>query len=198
MSWRSMFEIESHMEVQESTEPTDEPGAPRAEEPAKEDLETRQVVEFRLGEDYCAIDIGEVDSIVEIKKVTRIPRTPDSIDGVMDLRGETTAIIDPRTFLGVEGESPDADEQNVLVLDRPDDKQKIGIRVDEVREVATYTEDRIDTDDDLSNLDTQGISERVSRGIIRKSNGGEDDAADGDDLNLVVWVDIDAVIGQLK
>ncbi|WP_132059377.1 chemotaxis protein CheW [Halorussus amylolyticus] len=186
------------MEVQESTEPTDEPGAPRAEEPAKEDLETRQVVEFRLGEDYCAIDIGEVDSIVEIKKVTRIPRTPDSIDGVMDLRGETTAIIDPRTFLGVEGESPDADEQNVLVLDRPDDKQKIGIRVDEVREVATYTEDRIDTDDDLSNLDTQGISERVSRGIIRKSNGGEDDAADGDDLNLVVWVDIDAVIGQLK
>ncbi|WP_255767467.1 chemotaxis protein CheW [Haladaptatus halobius] len=42
-----------------------------------------------------------MDSIVEVKKGTRIPRTPDSIEGVMDLRGETTAIIDPKKFLSV-------------------------------------------------------------------------------------------------
>lgn len=178
---RSMFEIETTMEVQETADPADAPAA--------RDGETRQVVEFRLGEDYCAVDIDEVDSIVEIKKVTRIPRTPEPIDGVMDLRGETTAIIDPRRFLGVEGEGPDPVEQNVLVLDRPDDKQKIGIRVDEVLEVATYAEDRIDAADDLSNLDTKGIEERVSRGIIRKP--------DDEGLDLVVWVDVDAIIDQL-
>jgi purine-binding chemotaxis protein CheW len=155
------------------------------------DVPTRQVVEFRLGEDYCAVDIDEVDSIVEIKKVTRIPRTPDSIDGVMDLRGETTAIINPRTFLGVDGDPPDREEQNILVLDRPDDKQKIGIRVDEVLEVSTYPEDRIDTGDDLADLDTRGVEEQVSRGIIRKPT-------DDEGLDLVVWVDIDAIIDQLK
>lgn len=191
---RSMFEIETDMEVQETADPEDAPAA--------RDVETRQVVEFRLGEDHCAVDIDEVDSIVEIKKVTRIPRTPEPIDGVMDLRGETTAIIDPRRFLGVESEGPDPGEQNVLVLDRPDDKQKIGIRVDEVLEVATYAEDRIDTDDDLSNLDTKGIEERVSRGIIRKPVDAAANAADSDDaddsLDLVVWVDVDAIIGQLK
>ena len=187
----SMIEQESIMQVQDT-----DPGAAEddteaaAEAAADPNVETRQVVEFRLGNDYCAIDIGEVDSIVEIKKVTRIPRTAESIDGVMDLRGETTAIINPRTFLGVDGDAPESDEQNVLVLDRPDDKQKIGIRVDEVLEVATYTENQIDAGDDLSNLDTRGIEEEVSRGIIRKPNG--------DGLDLVVWVDIDAVIGQLK
>ncbi len=184
MSWRSMFEVESIMQAQE-TDGTAEEVPVEAR-----DVETKQVVEFRLGEDHCAVDIDEVDSIVEIKKVTRIPRTPDSVDGVMDLRGETTAIIDPRTFLGVEGEAPDPDEQNVLVLDRSDDKQKIGIRVDEVLEVATYAEDRIDTEEDLSNLETQGISERVSRGIIRKP--------DQAGLDLVVWIDIDAIIDQLQ
>jgi len=184
MSWRSMFEVESIMQAQE-TDGTAEELSVEAR-----DVETRQVVEFRLGEDHCAVDIDEVDSIVEIKKVTRIPRTADSIDGVMDLRGETTAIIDPRTFLGVEGEAPDPDEQNVLVLDRSDDKQKIGIRVDEVLEVATYAEDRIDTEEDLSNLETRGISERVSRGIIRKP--------DESGIDLVVWIDIDAIIDQLK
>ena len=163
---------------------------PESEEAPEKDVETRQVVEFRLGDDYCAVDIDEVDSIVEIKKVTRIPRTPDSIDGVMDLRGETTAILNPRTHLGIEGDAPEQAEQNVLVLDRSDDKQKIGIRVDEVREVSTYPVTQIDTEEDLSNLDTRGIEEKVSRGIIRKP---------GDDgLDLVVWVDVDVIIEQLN
>ena len=163
---------------------------PESEQAPEEDVETRQVVEFRLGDDYCAIDIDEVDSIVEIKKVTRIPRTPDPIDGVMDLRGETTAILNPRTHLGIEDDAPEQAEQNVLVLDRPDDKQKIGIRVDEVREVSTYPVTQIDTEEELSNLDTRGIKEKVSRGIIRKP---------GDDgLDLVVWVDVDVIIEQLN
>lgn len=193
-----MLRTERAMEVEETDTGTGvpgdsadppEPGDPDDSSEAR-NVPTRQVVEFRLGEDYCAIDIDEVDSIVEIKKVTRIPRTPESIDGVMDLRGETTAIINPRSFLGVEGEPPERDEQNILVLDRADDKQKLGIRVDEVLEVSTYPVDKIDTEDDLSDLDTRGVSEEVSRGIIRKP--------DGDGLDLVVWVEVDAMIDQLK
>ncbi|WP_435154477.1 chemotaxis protein CheW [Haladaptatus sp. DFWS20] len=98
-------------------------------EPVEDDAgEKTQVVEFRLGDDVCAIDIDQVDSIVVVKRVTRIPRTSDSIEGVMDLRGETTAIIDPKQFLSV---GSDERGEGVLVLDRPDDKQKIGIRLDE-------------------------------------------------------------------
>ncbi len=149
--------------------------------------EETQVVEFRLGEDVCAIDIEQVDSIVEVKKVTRIPRTQDSIEGVMDLRGETTAIIDPKEFLSVAtGERG----HDVLVLDRPDDKQKIGIRVDEVLDVTTHAAENIDRNDELENLDTRGIRDQIARGIIRKPND--------DGLDLVIWVDIDKIIDSIN
>lgn len=148
-----------------------------------------QVVEFQLGADICAVDISEVDSIVEITKVTRVPRTAESIEGVMDLRGETTAILDLRTFLGIDSTTDD-ETQNVLVLDRADDKQKIGLRVDEVLEVVTYAESQIDESDSLENLNTRGIEKRAAKGIIRKPVG--------DDLDLVIWVDIDKIIEELK
>ena len=149
--------------------------------------EETQVVEFRLGEDLCAIDIEQVDSIVEVKKVTRIPRTKESIEGVMDLRGETTAIIDPKKFLSV---ASDERGDDVLVLDRPDDKQKIGIRVDEVLDVTTHSSKHIDTSDDLENLDTRGIRDQISRGIIKKPDEGE--------IDLVIWVDVDKMIDSLS
>lgn len=160
-----------------------------SEDAVEQNVEHQQVVEFHLGEDRCAIDISTVDSIVEMRKVTRVPRTPAAVDGVMDLRGETTAIINPKEFLGIE-ETTAVDEQNVLVLDRADDKQKIGIRVDEVVEVTSHPVTRIDGSDDLDSLETEGMSSRVARGVIRKP--------EGDDLDLVVWVDIDAVINELK
>ena len=169
--------------VEEATEPE------KGEQEERDRGEEVQVVEFRLGGDSCAVDIDQVDSIVEMKKVTRIPRTPEAIDGVMDLRGETTAIVDLKRFLGIE----DQDErmaQDVLVLDRPDDKQKVGLRVDGVQEVSTYYTSQIDTDDDLANLQTQGFEERAARGIIRKPNG--------DDLDLLIWVDVEAIIDGLK
>ena len=164
-------------------------GGPDESEEATDQGEEVQVVEFQLGGDTCAVDIGQVDGIVEMKKVTRIPRTPDAIDGVIDLRGETTAIIDLRSFLGID-EQDSRQAQDVLVLDRPDDKQKVGLRVDEVQEVSTYYTDRIDSDEDLANLQTTGFEQRAAKGIIRKP--------DGDDVDLVVWVDVEAIIDGLK
>ena len=150
--------------------------------------EERQVVEFRLGADVCAIDIETVDTIVELTRVTRIPRTPPAVDGVMDLRGETTAIIDPKEFLGIEGER--TDDQKILVLDRADDKQKIGIRVDEVLEVATYWDGQIDRAEEITNLETRGIERRISKGLIRKPIE--------DEVDLVVWLDVDAMVDAIR
>lgn len=166
-----------------------ESGGPDQPEESVDRGEEVQVVEFKLGGDTCAVDIDQVDGIVEMKKVTRIPRTPEAIDGVMDLRGETTAIIDLRSFLGID-EQDDRQAQDVLVLDRPDDKQKVGLRVDEVQEVSTYYTDRIDSDEDLANLQTTGFERRAARGIIRKPND--------DDVDLIVWVDVEAIIDGLK
>ncbi|MFW6003570.1 MAG: chemotaxis protein CheW [Halanaeroarchaeum sp.] len=149
------------------------------------------VVEFALGEETCSMDIDFVDSIVESKQITRVPRAPDAVEGVMDLRGETTAVVDPREFLSV-GEG--GDEENILVLDRDDDKQKIGIRVDEVNEVSTYTERQVDRNGDLAGIESSAIDDELVKGVIRKPVGEIDDDGIPDDVRLILWLDIEALI----
>lgn len=158
--------------------------------------EAAHVVEFKLGDEVCAIDIAAVDSIVESKQVTRVPRAPDAVEGVMDLRGETTAIVDPREFLAIHG---DHDSDNILVLDRADDKQKIGLRVAEVTEVSGYAEHQIDRGSRLDRIGTSAIESELVRGVIRKGATlpGEADAAE-EDVALVLWLDIDKLIGSVS
>jgi len=152
------------------------------------------VVEFQLGDEVCAIDIGAVDSIVESKQVTRVPRAPDAVEGVMDLRGETTAIVDPREFLSIEG---DHDSDNILVLDRADDKQKIGLRVAEVTEVSGYGDHQIDRGDRVERIGTSAIKSELVEGVIRKG-ATEDEEEEDTEVELVLWLDIDRLIGSVS
>ena len=151
------------------------------------------VVEFLLGTERCAIDIDAVDGIVEMKQVTRVPRAPEAVDGVIDLRGETTAVVDPKTFLSVE-ETDGAG--NILVLDRDGDKQKIGIRVDEVLEVASYRESQVDGNGQLEGIQSSAIEGEIVKGIIRKPEGEIDEDGTPEDVTLILWLDIGALIAS--
>lgn len=64
--------------------------------------ETVQVLTFTLNEETYCVDIDHVTEIVEAGDVTAIPNAPAHVEGMMDLRGNTTTIIDPRGPLGVE------------------------------------------------------------------------------------------------
>lgn len=153
------------------------------------------VVEFALGEETCAIDIDSVDSIVETKQITRVPRAPDAVEGVMDLRGETTAVVDPKQFLSV-GKIEDA--ENILVLDRDDDKQKIGIRVDEVTEVGSYPRSQVDENGQLEGIESSALSADLIKGVVRKHVGPVDDDGIPEDVELVLWLDIDTLIASIS
>jgi purine-binding chemotaxis protein CheW len=153
------------------------------------------VVEFRLGNEVCAIDIDAVDSIVESKQVTRVPRAPDAVEGVMDLRGETTAIVDPREFLAIEG---DLASDNILVLDRADDKQKIGLRVAEVTEVSGYAEAQIDTGERVARIGTSAVEAELVKGVIRKGVVEDEEDEEAGEVELVLWLDIDRLIAVVS
>ena len=151
------------------------------------------VVEFTLGDELCAIDIDIVDSIVEMKQVTRVPRAPEAVEGVMDLRGETTAVVDPKEFLSV-GDA--ADEQNILVLDRESDMQKIGIKVDEVTEVGTYGESQVDESGELSGIESRALEADLLKGVIRKPTGELDEDGNPTEVALILWLDIENLIDR--
>lgn len=76
----------------------------------------RQYVVFRLeGQSYGA-DITVVREVGSMLPVTRLPNTPDYVDGVLDLRGEVLPVIDLRRRLGLPTRPADQ-ETRVMILD---------------------------------------------------------------------------------
>ncbi|MDY7081468.1 MAG: chemotaxis protein CheW [Halobacteria archaeon] len=165
-----------------------------------EDVEMVRVLEFVLGGDTYAIEVTDVSSIVEMSDitVTRLPRSPDAIDGVTDMRGEITAVLDLRKLLEVDEEHPS--KEFLLVLDWDDDRQKMGLRADDVLQVEAYAEGRIDYNAELDELESRGVSQKMIQGLIRKPTST--DGTDGNDedesgIELVCWLDIENVVSKL-
>ncbi|MFC6757700.1 chemotaxis protein CheW [Halomicroarcula sp. GCM10025894] len=104
--------------------------------------EVVRVLEFSLGEEYYCLDIEYVEEIVKRDAVTRVPNTPDFVDGVVDLRGQITTILEPKEMMDIEGEG----EQNLIIVFDPEqfeDQGAIGWVVDEVRQVVPVPESDI-------------------------------------------------------
>ena len=53
--------------------------------------ETRQYLTFKLGNEVFAIDVAKVREVLDFTTITEIPRTPDFMSGVINLRGKRGA-----------------------------------------------------------------------------------------------------------
>ncbi|SEV97342.1 chemotaxis protein CheW [Natrinema salifodinae] len=165
---------------------TDDPDRNRnsgGEEGKQEDLV--RFVFAAVGEHRLALPVDAVRTITEpADELTRVPRAPSAIEGLMDLRGEITAVIDPSVHFPV-SESRSKRER-LLVLDRPNDQQSAAIRVDTVLSVETVPERNVIDDasdhDDLSGdaLDHPLVAALVTQ--ERKRKQGRDPRADADSV----------------
>ncbi len=128
------------------------------------------VLEFDLGDNRYCVDIGYVAEIVNTDKLTPIPNTPEHIEGVMDLRGETTKIVNLRKTFG-EADSDDLGDRIIVFKRRRGSNERIGWLADEVHQVREIQTERVDTAVEGSEI----------AGIVRH----EDD--------FVLWIDPTAV-----
>lgn len=91
---------------------------------------------FKIGEELFAANVGKVISILELTRITKIPRTPDYIRGVINLRGMVLPIIDLRIKFGLESTEFTTNTCIlVLEIEMDDNSIKIGALVDSVQEV---------------------------------------------------------------
>ena len=132
-----------------------------------------QVLEFQLGgETYC-VSIDYVTEIVDVGDLTTVPNAPPHVEGVMDLRGRTTSIVNPKTVFGIDEAGA---EQRVVVFD-PNivaDQSAAGWLVDEVYQVVQVDPTQVD--------DSPGRgSDGSIRGVVKR------------DDDFVIWVDPAAV-----
>jgi purine-binding chemotaxis protein CheW len=58
--------------------------------------ETRQYLTFKLDEEVFAIDVAKVREVLDFTTITKIPRTPEFMSGVINLRGSVVPVVDLR------------------------------------------------------------------------------------------------------
>ena len=63
--------------------------------------EIRQYLTFRLGEEIFGLDVGKVREILDMTTITKIPRTPEFLRGVINLRGNVVPVVDMRLKFGL-------------------------------------------------------------------------------------------------
>ncbi len=145
------------------------------------------VVEFRIANGYYAMDVQIAREIVEMMEITPIPRSPDYITGVTNLRGEVTNIINISKLIGLP-ESVASETQRIIVL-MPEAAQgsNVGIIVDDVRSVMQVDEKNVEA---LGEGLSSDVTEYV-KGIIKM----KEDASDT--MRLIIWVDMQKVLNQI-
>ncbi|MFQ3550290.1 MAG: chemotaxis protein CheW [Armatimonadota bacterium] len=65
------------------------------------DDESCQLVVFELSGEAYGVDIGSVNTIIRMQEVTEVPRTPDYVEGVINLRGNIIPVVDLRKRFGL-------------------------------------------------------------------------------------------------
>lgn len=83
---------------------TDDPG-PRSQQEvpviAAETALSTQYLTFQLAEEVYALDIGKVREVLDYTTVTSVPRTPDFMRGVINLRGSVVPVVDLKVKFGM-------------------------------------------------------------------------------------------------
>ena len=114
---------------------------------------------FKLLNEEYGLEILKVREIIGMMSITKVPRTPDFVRGVINLRGKVIPVINLRKKFGMEN-IDDTEETCIIVVDvaHGEDTLQIGILVDSVSEVLDIKgEDIEDAPSFGTNLDTDFI-----------------------------------------
>jgi purine-binding chemotaxis protein CheW len=100
---------------------------------------------FKLAEEEYGLEIIKVQEIIGLMPITKVPRVPDYIRGVINLRGRIIPTIDLRTKFDLE-RVEDTEKTCIIVVEvmSPKGKINVGIIVDEVAEVLDVAGNEID------------------------------------------------------
>jgi purine-binding chemotaxis protein CheW len=96
--------------------------------------DTRQYVLFRLGPEEYGLPIAKVSSIIRYEATTPVPRSPDIVDGVINLRGRVIPVVNLARKLFDNEFHPTASSRIVVA---EAETGVVGLAVDSASEVVT-------------------------------------------------------------
>ena len=98
--------------------------------------ETSQYMTFKLGDELFAINVAQVREVLEVAQITKVPTAPRYMRGVVNVRGQSTPVVDLRLKFGLP-ESRDTVHTRIIVMELEIDSEAtvLGGIADSVHEV---------------------------------------------------------------
>lgn len=135
-----------------------------------------QLVTFNLGSEEFGLDIMLVQEIIRIPPITRVPKAPSYVEGVINLRGNVIPVVSLRSRFGME-RTKETDLSRIIVLQV--ETKVFGIQVDAVTEVLRIDTTAIEPPPSVA----LGVDSRFIRGVGKI---GE---------RLLILLDLDHIMG---
>jgi len=133
--------------------------------------ETNSYLTFKLDEEIFALETSKVREVLDFEKVTKVPRTPEFMRGVINLRGSVVPVVDLRLKFGLTKTEQTVDACIIIAeIDLDGETTVLGALADAVQEVLELEPDVIEAAPKIgTHLNTEfikGMGKRDSEFII--------------------------------
>lgn len=130
---------------------------------AKQALNEMKVIVFRLKDEEYGVEVQQVRSIERIQHITKVPKTPDFVKGVINLRGVVTPIINLRSRFDIEeAEYTDSTRMIIVAIN----EMEVGLIVDAANDVIDIPVNEIEPPPEV----VGGIEADYLRGVAKLEN----------------------------
>ena len=117
--------------------------------------ELLQLVSFHVGGEEFGLNILRVQEIIRVQQLTRVPNSPDFVDGVINLRGKVIPVVALRKRFGLEDMPHDKQTRIVVIEVRG---LILGFIVDSVSEVLRIPADTVEPPPRLGKVEREYVS----------------------------------------
>ena len=124
-----------------------------------------QAVGFYLGDDEYAIYINKVREIVPMTDIRKIPKSPQFVEGVINIRGKIIPVLDLRKRFDLSITETNRQSCKILIVEL--EKNQVGLIVDNVSEVMKFYADDIEK---APPLFSANISSQYIQGVAKIEN----------------------------
>lgn len=111
----------------------------------QEIIALNQYLTFKVDEEFFAIDVGKVREVLDLTTITKVPRAPEFMRGVINVRGSVVPVVDMRLKFGMATAEKTVDTR-VVVMEITDNDEitVLGALADSVHEVLELEPDQIE------------------------------------------------------
>lgn len=126
-----------------------------------------QVIVFKLGDTEFAVPITQAVRIVRLSPITRVPRAPDFLEGVINVEGDVIPVVDLKKRFSLP-RTPYDPKSRIIVVET--EGQRVGMLVDLVREILSLSAEALEPPPamiaDINGVYLTGVARLAERLLI--------------------------------